>query len=879
MRTARWHTSPLSYDIVRKLSRALNISEVLASVLARRGHNTPEAASKFLSPTGKLYDPFLFPQMEQVCTRLRQAILNKEKVCVHGDYDVDGITSTALLVSILKELGANVCCHLPNRFSEGYGIAVSAVEKIAAEGTSLLVTVDCGISALEPLKRAKALGLETIVIDHHRPVEKLLPPAIIISPLLCDYPFKELAGVGLAFKVVQGLFADSDSESTGKLHPALQQLLDLVALGTIADVVPLLDENRSLVKRGLVQLARTHRPGLRALMQVSQVEQSRINAGLVAFRLAPRLNAAGRLEDAGAALELLLAEEEKEAQQLANHLNALNRERQRIENQMVAEAEALVGRFSDEQRAQRGYVLSSPKWHEGIIGIVASRLVEMHHRPVIMIAESDDCGKGSGRSIPAFDLHESLLKLSHLLTTFGGHRAACGLTINLEQIPEFTREFAAYADATLGDDDLHPSRYIDALVLNRELTLELAEELALMEPFGLGNPSVDLLAASVQIHSGRTTRDGRHLQCQIEAGGARSSAIGFGQAYQLDKLDSSASWDVVFRLERNEFNGSVAPQLNLREIFPRPRLPELPPGICSHRCDYDCPNRVQGEEFWSLFKSGAPLPTAGAQNPGISAAAADMQAGDLADRLIDRRGFGNIPGQLAKLLCTGESVLLLVADVARRRQLLSGLPLANSEIKQVLLAGSRCGNQVLQSRLDLLASAPPTLALCDFVTALKTPMLIHNFKHLVFIDPPLNQAIFNALTKASPGAYIHLLHCHNEVQFTKKVLEHEYSLRVPLTKVYKHLQTGKTYPLDETTERLLLAGGKYLRQPATVARCLAILEELSLIFVEDKAGKPIMTLLKGTKTELEASPTYQQSEAFYKECLRFLSKSLNAKVT
>jgi single-stranded-DNA-specific exonuclease len=375
---------------------------------------------------GELHDPFLFPQMEAVCARLQAAIAAGEQICVHGDYDVDGITSTALLVTILSEMGAKVSHHLPNRFTEGYGIALPTVEKIAAGGASLLVTVDCGIGAREQLGRARELGMDVIVIDHHRPVADQLPDAEIISPLLCDYPFKELAGVGLAFKVAQALVAggpgagpgsaaeDSDGENPSLAGPvaagedlpsSLKRLLDLVALGTIADVVPLLGENRSLVKRGLNQMARSKRPGLRALMQVGQVEPSNLSAGLVAFRMAPRLNAAGRLEDPEPALKLLLAEEEKEAAALADELDSLNRERQRIENQMVAEAEEQIGRLTEEEKARRGYVLSSPRWHEGVIGIVASRMVEQHHRPVIMVAENETHGKGSGRSIPAFDLH------------------------------------------------------------------------------------------------------------------------------------------------------------------------------------------------------------------------------------------------------------------------------------------------------------------------------------------------------------------------------------------------------------------------------------------------------------------------------------------
>ncbi len=885
MRTAAWHTSPLNYAAVRKLTQTLGTSEILASVLVRRGYDTPEAAGKFLSPAADLYDPFLFPEMKRVCARLRQAIAGGEKICIHGDYDVDGITSTALLASVLQELGANVSCHLPNRFTEGYGVAIGTVEKIAAAGAALLVTVDCGISAREPLERAAQLGLECIVIDHHRPAEDGLPPAMIISPLLCDYPFKELAGVGLAFKVAQALLAGLQENGDG-LSPMLRRQLDLVALGTIADVVPVLDENRSLIKRGLIQLAHTSRPGLKALMLAGRVDRAAVNAGLVAFRLAPRINAAGRLDDPEPALKLLLSEDEDEAVALARHLDGLNRERQQIENKMIAEAEELISRLPGDQKASRGYVLSSPGWHEGVIGIVASRLVEMHRRPVIMISEGDEHGKGSGRSIPTFDLHQSLQSMRHLLQAFGGHRAACGLTIGLEQIPDFKREFAAWADAALADGDLRPNRYIDALVLGPELTLELAEELSRLEPFGLGNPSVSLLAPGARILAGRATRDGRHFQCQVEIGGAKSSAIGFRQAFLADQLPGPANWDVAFRLERNEWNGSVAPQLNLRELFPK-RATETGGQPCSYHCNYDCPERVQGEEFWSLFLERAPLAPAWLPENKHHGSASTEAHGHLlrpfddcalAGRLIDRRGLGNIQGQIAQLISTGNNVLLLAADVARRRQLLGALPLSNSGIGRVLLAGSRCAAAALKQRLGSIPQSGPVLALADFATVAIMPEAMANFNHIVFVDPPLNRAIFHSVAGNATDANIHLLHCPHEVQFTMKVLEHEYSLRAPIIKVYRHLETGKTYPLDETTERLLLAGGKYLRQPAMVARCLKVLEDLGLISVERQAGKPIMMLRDAGRTELENSAAYRQIQAFYEECLKFLSKSQDVKM-
>lgn len=879
MRLAHWYTSPLPFSESKELAESLGVSEIMASVLLRRGFDDPEAARRYLDPEGELHDPFLFSQMAAVCSRIKKAIAAGEKICIHGDYDVDGITSTCLLLNILQGMGAQVSHHLPNRFTEGYGIALKTVEKIAAAGTSLLITVDCGITATKEIERARALGMETIVIDHHRPAADDQPPAAIISPLICDYPYKDLAGVGLAFKVAQALlgFPDKGGE---ELPGELRSVLDLVALGTIADVVPLTGENRSLVQRGLIQMSRCNRPGLRALMKVGQIEPLKLSAGMVSFRLAPRINAAGRLKDPELALKLLLAKDESTATRLARDLDSLNQERQRIENKMLASAqEMLISWPADEQNA-KAYVLSSPGWHEGVIGIVASRMAELHQRPVFMIAEGDEFGKGSGRSVPAFNLHSALVELSHLLVVYGGHKAACGLTIQLEQIDRFRSEFAHYAGKTIADAGPERLRRVDALVAGRELNLKLAHELSLMEPFGMGNPSIDLLMTGVRLKGGRVTKNGMHLQCQIECGGVRSGAIGFNQALMLEQVKSHPEWDVVFRLEQNEFHGSVSPQLNLRELIPRSRETARAQGLCICGCDWECPQRIQGEEFWSLFLEDDSHPEAF-----LERVVKNIQGGgkpgslDLTDRIVDRRGFGSIPSQITRLLTTGQKVLLISADVARRRSLVSyDLPFNNLNLDNIFLAGSRCGQSTLKSRFDAVADKHDSLVLTDFVTAL-SGKLDDNFEHVVFLDPPPQRDLFHAIGAAFPHAWLHLFYSGNEVQFTEKVMAHEYDLRAPLIKIFQRLQTGKTHPLDETTERRLLAGGKYLRQPALVARCLKVLQELGLIVLEKRDGKPILTLSETEKTDLTRSATYQAAQLFNERCQKFLNKSLAARLT
>ena len=423
-----------------------------------------------------------------------------KKICVHGDYDADGICATALAVLILRELGADVTWHLPSRFEEGYGVQRETLARLADEGCGLVLTVDCGVTAVEEIAEARARGLEVIVTDHHRPGETL-PDCPVVATRPSDYPFPELCGTGVVYKLGEALL--------GVGHEALTRHLDLVALATISDVVPLVDENRALALAGLRGLARTQKPGLRALMKAARVDPARVDEGAVGFRLAPRINASGRLGRPGAALDLLLTEDRDEAGKLAHQLEELNRERQGVEDRILRAAIAKVDEWPEAKQRRRGYVLADEGWHEGVIGIVASRLVERFHRPVVLIAGADGDWKGSGRSPGVFDLHGGLSACSEHLERFGGHRAAAGLSINPDRIEAFADAFAAHADASLSDDDLRPQTIVDAVVTGPELTLELCEELRRLAPFGLGEPRRDAAPSLVR---GRRPRLGRRRQ-------------------------------------------------------------------------------------------------------------------------------------------------------------------------------------------------------------------------------------------------------------------------------------------------------------------------------------------------------------------------------
>jgi single-stranded-DNA-specific exonuclease len=555
-----WTISPCPHRQASSLAKELGLSEITASVLVRRGYGDPAEARAFLAGEQPLHDPSLLGDMDEAVSRIRAAIAAGKRICVHGDYDVDGICATVLAVLVLRELGAEVEWHLPSRFDEGYGLSGQTLERLAEEGCGLVLTVDCGITAVEEVRRARELGLDVIVTDHHRPAEQL-PECPIVATRPSDYPFPELCGTGVVYKLGQALL--------GNETETLRRHLDLVALATVADVVPLIGENRSLAIAGLRTLARTQKPGLRALMKVARVDPATVDAGQLGFRLAPRINAAGRLGHPRAALELLLTEDRDEARRLADRLEELNRDRQAVEDKILRAAIAQVEEWPDSLRRRRAYVVWGEDWHEGVIGIVASRLVERYNRPVVLIAGTEGLWKGSGRSIPSFDLHGALGACAQFLERFGGHRAAAGLSIVPDRIEPFAAAFAEQAEGLLDPEDLIPATTVDAVLpRDAKLTLDLCQELRRLAPFGLGNPDVTLLAPGCELGDLATVGEGKHLRFRVQRNGYDAGgAIAFGQGTKLDRYRREGRYDVAFRLQENHWNGTVAPQLVVRRVF------------------------------------------------------------------------------------------------------------------------------------------------------------------------------------------------------------------------------------------------------------------------------------------------------------------------
>jgi single-stranded-DNA-specific exonuclease len=545
-------------ELVAGLRGELGVSDALAQVLVRRGLGEPAAARAFLEGADE-HPATAFAGIADAVEPILRHVQTGGRITVHGDYDVDGICSTAVLVRALRTLGADVDSYLPDRAGDGYGLAAGTVQRLAARGTRLLITVDCAITAVAEVALARELGMEVVVSDHHAPrADGVLPQAPIVHPALCGYPFRELCATAVAHKLAQAVFA-----AAGRDPGALRGDLDLVALATIADVVPLLGENRALVRSGLRALASTAKPGLRALMRVARVDPGKLDERSVAFALAPRLNAAGRLYRADAGLELVLSEDPLRAAQIAQELDAANAERRQVELRIRYEAEAQMVELGE----RAAYVLSGEGWHAGVIGIVASRLVERSGRPVVMIALDGERGRASGRSIEAFDLLAGLSECAPLLARYGGHRAAAGLEIERGRIAEFAAAFDAHAASVLSPADLVEVERVDAVVAGADLDMALAEELRLLAPFGRGNPGVSLMAADAVFEDARTMGEGKHVRFTVHSRGARARAVAFGTGGRLPVAEGVPA-QATFTLEVNEWNGVSEPRLVLRKAMP-----------------------------------------------------------------------------------------------------------------------------------------------------------------------------------------------------------------------------------------------------------------------------------------------------------------------
>jgi single-stranded-DNA-specific exonuclease len=563
----RWVEMGVEDGGAAALASALKLHPLAARVLAARGHGDPERAAAFLETRlADLPDPFTMKGMDAAVARIARALEAGERIACYGDYDVDGVTSTALLSGFLRAAGADVVTYTPHRLVEGYGLNRDAVTRLAGQGVRLLVTLDCGITSVDEVRAAAALGVDTVVVDHHTVPVELPAAAAILNPHQpgCAYPSKDLAAVGVTFALAMALrrrLREAGRFGADRPEPNLKDALDLVALGTVADVVPLVGANRILVRWGLEALARSRRPGIRALKRVAGIaEGTEISAGQVGFRLGPRINAAGRLDDAGRGVRLLLSDDPATAAALAEELDRENQTRQEIERRILEEA--LADAADRVGAGARGLVLARDGWHAGVVGIVASRVVERFHRPAVLIAMEDGAGKGSGRSIEAFHLYDALAACSGFLARFGGHKHAAGVTVERAHLDAFRTAFEAYAAERIRDEDLVPRCRIDAWIDDGDVTERAAEDIARLGPFGAGYPEPVFALRNTAVRARTVGAAKAHLKLNLGAGGL--DAIGFGMGDRLALCEGRV--DAAFSVGFDEWDGTRRLQLKLKDV-------------------------------------------------------------------------------------------------------------------------------------------------------------------------------------------------------------------------------------------------------------------------------------------------------------------------
>ena len=555
----KWKINDTQTDIAEKIANEFNISKLVANIIANKGLKDKEEIETFLSPTRKdFYDPFLMPDMEKAVERIEKAINNKEKITIYGDYDVDGITSSTILSRFLEERGIKADIYIPDRINEGYGLNQNAIKSIAENKTKLIITVDCGITAIKEVELAKELNMDVVVTDHHEPGAEIPNTIAVVDCKRKDnkYPFSELAGVGVAFKLIQALSMKMELPEESYL-----KYLDIVCVGTISDIVPLVSENRTIAKLGLKLVKQTKNIGLRCLL--ASIGYKKIDSNTISFGIAPRINACGRMGQARKALDLLLTNNIEQARKLTDELNECNAKRQEIEKRISDEAIKMLE--DPEEQNKPCIILGKEDWHHGVIGIVSSKITEMYSKPSILLCFEDEKAKGSGRSIPGFDLHEALENCNRYIEQFGGHSMAIGITIQKDDFQKFKDDVEEYAKSK-NISEIVPEIQIDEKIQLQDISIKDVEELSLLEPFGEGNRVPLFQMSGVKISSIRALSEGKHLKLFLKDDNKYIDAIGFNMGNVADKYTIEDKIDLVGGLELNNYNGKEKMQINLKDI-------------------------------------------------------------------------------------------------------------------------------------------------------------------------------------------------------------------------------------------------------------------------------------------------------------------------
>ena len=554
----KWEVCKENKNDIDKISEENGLSNLISSILASRGIIEKEDVREFLNPTrDDFHDPFLMPDMEKAVDRILKAIQTQEKTIIYGDYDVDGITSITVLKKFLEERNLQVGEYIPNRLNEGYGLNKEAVKKIAEQGYKLIITVDCGISCIEEIKYATELGLEVIVTDHHEPAEELPKCLAVVDAKRKDnqYPFNQLAGVGVVFKLIQAISIKLNLDNKEYL-----KYLDIVCVGTISDIVPLVDENRVITKLGLKLVPISKNIGLRTLLASTGYKE--VNSTTISFGIAPRINACGRMGEEKEALRLFLTNDLHEAKEITERLNNYNLERQETEKRIFKQA---LEQIENGEKDKSCIVLGQEGWHHGIIGIVASKVTDIYFKPSILICFEGEEGKGSGRSIPGFNLHDAVMNCDTYVEKFGGHSMAIGINVKRENFEKFKKEFEEYTQNS-HISDIIPIIQIDKQVDIKKINLQDVNELKLLEPYGEGNKMPIFLIKNLKILSIRSLSEGKHIKMKLGIDNYMIDAIGFNMGEVADKYLIGDKVDIVGSLEINQFGGNENIQVNLKDL-------------------------------------------------------------------------------------------------------------------------------------------------------------------------------------------------------------------------------------------------------------------------------------------------------------------------
>lgn len=766
-KTYRWVTKKsLNEDFVEEVRKRFNLKYFIAKTIVNRGYDDLNKINEYLNPNlSMLYDPFLLDGIKESVLIIKEHINKNNKITIYGDYDVDGITSTSILYRTLKKLGANVDFYIPDRLQEGYGINSDAINRIHESGTNLIITVDCGITSIKEVSMAKSYGMDIIITDHHQ-VPDILPNALcIINPHIKDskYPFKDLSGVGVAFKLCSALI---DEEAL--------EYLDIVSIGTIADIVPLTSENRIIVKEGLKRLITTKNKGLRALIKVSGLENMVINTHHVGFILAPRLNAAGRLKSAISCVKLLTTEDENEANKIANYLNNENTLRQELEKKILDEAIMQVENNID-LSTEKFIVLYSNNWHPGIIGIVSSRITEIYSRPSILISVQDGIGKGSGRSIKGFNIYESLKYSSEYLIKYGGHEMAAGITIKSENIEAFKEKINNYANDCLNDVDLVPIIEIESHIKDEKINADAVKQINLLEPFGNGNVAPIYSIDNLVIKNISTVKGNRHLKLCAHKDGVDYDIIAFDMGSEINKLKVNDLIDVAGYIKINEWNNVEQIEVIAKDIKIKERNIEY---------------------FKNLLKTMMDLQ--------------DVQIKDICcNNMIDMRGISDKNEYVLKTFKSDEDVAVIVNTRFQLQKLLKYLK-RNNFFDYKLSQGEIYEQRVIFWNIN-------------------NANLINRFKNILFYDIPFNAKMFyNILAQNNGDVKIHLLFGDNDLLSNFKDLKEILPRRSDFVKIYKNISKNSNDILFKDQ-----IYSKFNINTVKVLYCIKVLNETGLINVKE----------------------------------------------